>query len=137
DFYKRQPLDYADYFHAAWRYKHRAALRQPSMTIADAAKSAKVSPTYLNKIWTMLTATPDEVGPIAAVQARWRNLPLPVDHKEPSGLGPAVEWMRDLIVGIRPLVAMTFENFPQRGIAAGSQSLVLWKDRQYADHRMN
>jgi len=36
---------------------------------------------------------------------------------------------------LRPRVAMTFENFPQRGIAAGSQSLVLWKDRQYAEHR--
>ena len=27
DFYKRQPIDYADYFLAAWRYHHRAALR--------------------------------------------------------------------------------------------------------------
>ena len=37
DFYKRQPLDYADYFLAAWRYRHRAALRQPRMTLVDAA----------------------------------------------------------------------------------------------------
>ena len=29
DFYQRQPTDYADYFQAAWRYKHRAALGQP------------------------------------------------------------------------------------------------------------
>jgi hypothetical protein len=135
DFYKRQPLDYADYFHAAWRYRHRAALRQPNMTLADAAKSAKVSATYLNKIWTMLNAPGEEVGPLAALQARWRALPPPVDRKEPPIVRPAVEWMRDLIVGLRPRVAMTFENFPQRGIAAGSQSLVLWKDRQYAEHR--
>src|ERR1051325_4235684 len=26
DFYKRQPTDYADYFQAAWRFKHRKAL---------------------------------------------------------------------------------------------------------------
>ena len=26
DFYERQPTDYADYFQAAWRFKHRAAL---------------------------------------------------------------------------------------------------------------
>jgi hypothetical protein len=26
DFYRSQPTDYADYFEAAWRYKHRAAL---------------------------------------------------------------------------------------------------------------
>src|SRR6266850_1973309 len=136
DFYKRQPLDYADYFLAAWRYRHRAALRQPGMTLADAAKSAKVSVAYLNKVWAMLTAPADEVGPIAALQVRWRSLPLPMDHREPNGLRTAVEWMRDLIVVLRPRVAMSFDNFPQRGIAAGSQSLVLWKDRQYADHRM-
>src|SRR5688572_21998764 len=37
DFYKRQPTDYADYFLAAWRYKHRAALRSPTATLADFA----------------------------------------------------------------------------------------------------
>ena len=30
---------------------------------------------------------------------------------------------------------MSFDNLPARGIAPGSQPLVLWKDRQYADHR--
>jgi hypothetical protein len=135
DFYKRQPLDYADYFQAAWRYRHRGALRQSSMTLADAAKSAKVSATYLNKVWAMLTSTGEDAGPLAALQVRWRALPPPVDHKEPDGLRTAVEWMRDLIVVLRPQVAMTFDNFPQKGIANGSQSLVLWKDRQYAEHR--
>src|SRR5262245_11633931 len=91
DFYKRQPLDYADYFHAAWRYRHRAALRQPNMTLADAAKSAKVSATYLNKIWMMLNAPGEDVGPLAALQARWRILPPPVDRKGPPVLRPAVE----------------------------------------------
>src|SRR5689334_6415885 len=33
DFYKRQPLDYADYFRAAWRYRHRGALRRPDATL--------------------------------------------------------------------------------------------------------
>jgi hypothetical protein len=135
DFYKRQPLDYADYFLAAWRYHYRADLRRPRMTLADAAAEAKVSPTYLNKIWAMLTASGEDVGPLAALQARWRSLPLPADHKEADGLRPAVVWMRDFIAGLRPRVAMSFDNLPARGIAAGSQSLVLWKDRQYADHR--
>jgi hypothetical protein len=43
--------------------------------------------------------------------------------------------MRDFIVGLRPRVAMSFDNLPARGIASGSQSLVLWKDRQFAEHR--
>jgi len=137
DFYKRQPLDYADYFLAAWRYRHRSALRQPRMTLADAAARAQISATYLNRIWTMLNAPGEDLGPLAALQARWRSLPLPTDHQEPKNLRPTVEWMRDLIVGLRPRVAMSFGNLPARGIAAGSQPLVLWKDRQYADHRMS
>jgi hypothetical protein len=135
DFYKRQPLDYAEYFLAAWRYHYRSNLRKPKMTLADAAADAKVSPTYLNKVWAMLTAPGEDLGPIAALQARWRSLPAPADHKEPDGLRPAAAWMRDLIVGLRPRVAKSFDNLPARGIAPGSQSLVLWKDRQYADNR--
>jgi hypothetical protein len=135
DFYKRQPLDYADYFLAAWRYHHRAELRRPRMTLVEAARDAKVSPTYLTKLWTMLTAAGEDVGPLAALQARWKSLPPPADRKEPDGLRQAVGWMRDLIVDLRPRVAMSFDNLPARGIAPGSQSLVLWKDRQYAEHR--
>ena len=137
EFYKRQPLDYADYFLAAWRYRHRSALRQPRMTLADAAAAVKISAPYLDRVWAMLNAPGEDVGPIAALQVRWQGLPPPVDHQEPNNLRPAVEWMRDLVAGLRPQVAMTFENLPARGIAAGSQSLVLWKDRQFADHRMS
>jgi mono/diheme cytochrome c family protein len=135
DFYKRQPLDYADYFLAAWRYQHRSALRQPRMTLADAATGAHVSATYLTRVWAMLNARGEDVGPLAALQARWRNLPLPENHAEPNGLRPAVGWMRDFVHGLRPRVAKVFTNLPARGIAPGSQSLVLWKDRQFADHR--
>src|SRR6185436_4798736 len=64
DFYKRQPLEYDDYFLAAWRYRHRAALRQPRLTLADAAASARVSATYLNRVWAMLNAPGEDVGPL-------------------------------------------------------------------------
>ena len=137
DFYKRQPLDYADYFLAAWRYHHRAELRRPRMTLTEAAGEAKISGTYLTKVWAMLTAPGEDVGPLPAIQARWRSLPPPANRNEPEGLRIAIGWMRDLIVDLRPRVAMTFDNLPARGIAAGSQSLVLWKDRQFADHRMS
>jgi len=135
DFYKRQPLDYADYFLAAWHYRHRAALGQPRMTLADAATRAHVSAAYLNKVWAMLNSPGEEVGPLAALQVRWRNLPRPLDREQPPALRAAVASMRDLILDLRPRVAMSFENLPARGIAAGSQPLVLWKDRQFAEHR--
>src|SRR5258708_3430988 len=50
DFYKRQPLNYADYFAAAWRYRHRAALGRRDATLADVARDAGVSPVYLDRI---------------------------------------------------------------------------------------
>ena len=37
DFYQSQPTDYADYFEAAWRYKHRVALGNPAATLSSAA----------------------------------------------------------------------------------------------------
>jgi hypothetical protein len=135
DFYKRQALDYADYFQAAWRYRHRSALRRPNATLADVARDAKISARYLDRIWAMLTAPAETAGPIAALQVRWKNLQAPVDHKEPESLRRTVAFMRDFITGLRPQVAMSFDNLPARGIAAGSQSLVLWKDRQFAEHR--
>jgi hypothetical protein len=135
DFYTRQRLDYADYFLAAWRYRHRAALGRAQATLPDVAKDARISPKYLEKIWAMLAAPGEDVGPIAALQARWKILPPPLERKEPDTLRPSVGFMRDLVAGLRPRVSMSFENLPARGIAAGSQSLVLWKDRQYAEHR--
>ncbi len=94
------------------------------------ADARSVVVTYLTKVWTMLTAPGEDVGPLAALQARWKSLPPPVDRKEPEALRQAAGWMRDLIVDLRPRVAMSFDNLPARGIAPGSQSLVLWKDRQ-------
>ena len=44
DFYDRQPTDFADYFQAAWRYKHRAALGKPSATLAGIAARGEGEP---------------------------------------------------------------------------------------------
>ena len=43
DFYRSQPTDYADYFEAAWRYKHRAALGNPAATLASYRAASKRS----------------------------------------------------------------------------------------------
>ena len=80
DFYERQPTDYADYFQAAWRFKHRAALGKPNATLAAIAADAKVSAKYLPMVWQHPGGTASsrqEVGPIAKLQAMWRALPAP------------------------------------------------------------
>ncbi|MGH9723233.1 MAG: DUF1587 domain-containing protein, partial [Bryobacteraceae bacterium] len=57
NFYERQPTDYADYFQAAWRFKHRAVLGKRNATLAGIAVEAKVSPKYLPMIWQILEET--------------------------------------------------------------------------------
>ena len=81
NFYKSQPTDYADYFQAAWRFKHRAALGMRTATLQSVATDAGISPKYFPMVWRMLGETPDrtikDVGPIAKLRAMWRDLPAP------------------------------------------------------------
>ncbi len=81
DFYERQPTDYADYFQAAWRFKHRSVLGKPRATLTSLAADAKLSAKYLPIIWQILeeprASAKLEVGPIAKLQAMWRALPAP------------------------------------------------------------
>lgn len=136
DFYKAQKLDYADFFQAAWRFQNRAALGKPNATMAQFANELGVSPKYLERVLATLDAKGEEFGPIATIQARWKKIPAPAAGKESEEVRVACEKIRDFIVDLRPYVQRQFANLPARGIADGSQSLVLWKDRAFADNRM-
>jgi hypothetical protein len=70
----------------------------------------------------------------------WLELPPP-DERSPSAERLAAvrrgcETIRDHVVQLRAKLARQFENLRVRGMHAGSQSLVMWKNRQYATHRM-
>ena len=119
DFYRSQPTDYADYFEAAWRYKHRVALGNPAATLTSAARAKKVSPKYLPLIWRILgeSVAPSqtraaEVGPIAKLQAMWKALPAPASRKlsakEAETLRARYVEMRDFVVRIRKNTSMQF-----------------------------
>jgi hypothetical protein len=135
-FYESQPTDYADYFQAAWRFKHRSALGKRGATLAQIAAEAKVSPKYLPMVWQILEETPEaakrEVGPIAKLQAMWRALPAP--GKGTPTREQYVE-MRDFVVKIRSHTAMQFAAPVVRGLPAGSQPLLNWKLRAFNTHR--
>ena len=118
DFYQAQPTDYADYFAAAWRYKHRAALGTPLATLASTAKANKGSPKYLPLVWQILGESASsqpraaEVGPIAKLQAMWKALPAPSSRTpgadETAALRARVGAMRDFVVRIRKGTAVQF-----------------------------
>jgi len=142
DFYKRQPTDYAAYFEAAWRYKHRALLGKPNATLASTAADAKVSAKYLAMVWPLLEEpeqkAKEEVGPIAKLQAMWRALPVPNANQLDAKSTPLREQcgeMRDFVVKIRKHTAMEFRAPVVRGLPAGSQPLLNWKLDEFAGHR--
>src|SRR5688572_6833868 len=75
-FYRRQNIDYADYFQAAWLFKHREALGRPEAALTDFAADANVSAKYLATVWSMLEDEQEEVGPLAKLQTLWKELPV-------------------------------------------------------------
>ena len=137
-FYQRQPTDLAEYFRAAWRYKNRAALGMPDATLAEIAAKAKVSPKYLAIVWKALAESPDEVGPLATLQAKWNALPEPAENepRESPSVLAGCKSIRDWVLALREKMQQQFANLVLKGVGAGSQPFVLWKDRQYAEHRM-
>src|SRR5262249_8252667 len=125
DFYKRQPTDYADYFQAAWRYRHRAALGAPEATLQTVATGAKVSPRYLELVWKTLTDPGEKTGPISRLQEMWSALPAP-EKGHPDTARAGCEAMRDWVQKLRKKVAWRFANLRvPGGFSEGGQCFVL------------
>ncbi len=134
DFYKRQPTDYADYFMAAWRYRNRAGLGPATASLADIAAESKVSSKYLATIWATLSEPAEPAGPIAKLQARWRELPVG-GTAQADAARQGCEQMRDFVVCLREKIVPEVKNLTAPTIQNGSQTLVMWKNRQMAANR--
>jgi hypothetical protein len=138
NFYFSQPTDFADYFAAAWRYKHRAALGKPTETLAKVAADSKVSPKYLPLVWDLLGESPltqkTEVGPIKKLQTMFNALPAPGPNKAEPAREKFVA-MRDWVVRLRLDTGMQYATPIVKGLPTASQALMDWKLQMYADHR--
>jgi hypothetical protein len=132
--YQRQQTDYSQYFLAAWRFQNRAARGKPHENLSDVAAEMSLSPKYLAMIWSILTESTEQVGPIAALQAMWRELPAG-DASHESAARSGSQNMRDFVVRVREQLVPKVANLTAPDIHNGSQSLVLWKDRQMAANR--
>ena len=133
EFYQRQPLDYADYFMAAWHFKLRAATGNMAASMEEIAAADKVSAGYLATVWSALTDGQDMAGPMKALRAMWNALPAMVpEGKDAARAG--CERMRDFVIDLRKKLVPEVGNLAVRGMAAGSQPLVLWKNRGMASN---
>jgi mono/diheme cytochrome c family protein len=133
EFYYRQPTDYARYFLAAWHFRHRAALGWTEESLEQVAARDRVSARYLTTVWKTLEE-PAEAGPLARLQAMWRELPQP-DNSQPDSARPGCEAMRDVVVRLRRKLEPAVDDLDVDGIHKGAQPLVLWKNGQYASYR--
>jgi len=134
DFYDRQPTDFADYFQAAWMFKHRAVFSKAQAALAEIAAGTKVSPRYLATIWQALEQTKEEVGPLAKLQTMWRALPAPKRGQTNLARDGCVE-MRDFVVRIRKFTTKMYKSPTAPGLSPTSQPLMNWKLREFATHR--
>jgi hypothetical protein len=135
DFYHRHNTSFSDYFAAAWRYKHRAALGRPRATLADIAADAEISAKYLATLWDVFEGPRAPVGPIASVQARWRALPSPGPKGEDTAAGGR-DALRGYIETLRAKIEPRFRNLVAPGVNAAQQPFMIWRNVQYATHRM-
>ncbi len=139
DFYDRQPTDFADYFEAAWRYKHRAVLGQPSATLPSIAAQTKVSPRYLPMVWQTLEQTKEEVGPLAKLQSLWRQLPTPNGNQpgiaRASIAREACLQMRDFVVKIRRHTEKLYPTLEAPSFNTNFQPITMYRNWSMATHR--
>jgi len=133
DFYERQPTDYAAYFEAAWKYKHRTDAAQ---SMDEVARQAKVSPKYLPLVYALLEGKDNEAGPVARLRTMWRMLPKP-EAQQPELVKESCGKMRDYAVHVRKLTAMQFRSPKVTGLGGTSQPLMNHKLLAYAANRRN
>ena len=135
EFYRRQPTDLADYFEAAWHYRHRVARQRPDATLAEVATARGLSVRYLPMVWRLLEGDDvEEVGPISTLRGLWRELPTP-EADDAAALRVSTERMRDWVVELRRQT-MTHHAAPRvLGLTPWSQPLINWKYDQFATHR--
>jgi len=146
NFYERHKVDYADYFFAAWRFRHCDALGNPDASLREVAAEARLSAKYLATIWEILTETETAAGPSGEVQTLWRKLPAPAtgetDGKQQNAaqthdaVRRECEQMRDLVARLRKEYAPPAAKMHVQGISDGSQPFVLWGNRQLAAQHM-
>lgn len=134
DFYRTQNTSYADYFFAAWRFRHRKEAGASATTLAEIAAEERLSSKYLERVWSLLSGTNHDVGPVKHLRTMWESLPEPAANVET--VRSSCREMQAYVEDIRAKLAYQFPKLQVRGINRGSQPLVLWRNQKYSTHRM-
>lgn len=134
DFYQKHSVDLADYFLAAWQYRHRAVVDRADADLDRFAKRAGLSAKYLNLVWSALTEGESVIGPLALVRKKWDEIPPPA--KAADLPRAACAELRDLVLRLRRHLKPHVAGLEVNGISKGSQPLLLWRNAEQARRRL-
>lgn len=84
DFYESHAIAPGRYIEASWRYRHRS---EPALntTIEQWAATSKLSPKYLEIVWSFFNNLDNELPLEQELKSRWDTIPAPSDN----GMRPA------------------------------------------------
>ena len=134
EYYRRHAVDSADYFLAAWRFRHRKETGKERAQLQDFAAQSGLSPKYLATVWGLLEEPWPPASPLGQVQLMWQS--LPADGRNDDDARRGCEKMRDRVIRLRATFQPRASQLNVRGISTGSQPFVLWRNRQKAGMRM-
>ena len=134
DFYLRQPTHYEDYLLACWQVQIDSQKQSVNEAITSASVKYQVSAKYLRTVWDTLNDQRYSYGPLRKLRTRWHELSLDSGKLEEAKATCAelAKFIQETREPMRP----RFANLKgPAGLSGGSQTLVLWKNRQMASHR--
>ncbi|QDV86017.1 DUF1592 domain-containing protein [Planctomycetes bacterium TBK1r] len=145
DFYRRQRLQYVDFFYALWQYQlQHTAGDAETRSLREFASSQGLSPRYMEMLWNILnvdaaqdqaTDQAADVGPLAALRIMWRRLPSGNTPDDADQAKRQCQRMEDFVQTLRGRLVPEVENLTTPEVHQGSQPLVLWKNRQFVANR--
>lgn len=130
DFYQKQPTKLADYFVGCW------AIDKSGKSLSEIAKTRGLSEKYLNSIYSVIKNESFEHGPMAVILERWKAEILACTdeneaHRAARSLSKFITEYREKLAPIVPSLQGT------RGLHEGSQTVVLWRNREVAKLRQS
>lgn len=131
DFYIEHDVDLHDYIDTCAAMQ-RASREVASTEISNLIESRQLSSRYLQLLFTTLT-TKNEWGPLAKLQRMFHEVcAADTATERRDAIRDMVRWIKR----IRSRLSPQWTNLTGGSVHKGSQSFVLWKNRQYAAHRM-
>lgn len=133
DFYRRYTVNFADYFEAAWFARELESKREDDAAFTTAADKYGIRTKYLRTVHHLLTGSEHNAGPVLILREMWQE--LFAGNLNQEQVRKQCVAMSEFIQAVRTALMPEVDNVQIDGVHKGSQTLVLWRNHQYAANR--